>query len=300
LAAKRVTMDSARRDRSIGFLCLGITGIGWALNWPLMKLLLQQWPPLFARGLAGVCASLILASLALGRKEQLSVPREAIPRLGFATLTNVFAWMGLGTVAMKYVTVGEGALLAYTMPIWAMLFAWPILHARPTVRDILSLVLGVAGVALLLGGNGFAFGPDKLLGIGLALSCAILFALGNVLNRKPLPMPPLVVVAWQVGLGCGAMLILGVLFEQPRLTAITPLGIGCFVYMTLVPMGVCYVTWFETLRRLPPTAASTGMLIVPVIGVVSAAIILGEPLGLREIAAMVLTLGGVTLALQKA
>ncbi len=65
--------------------------------------------------------------------------------------------------------------------------------------------------------------------------------------------------------------------------------------------GTCsYLTWFETLRRLPPTSASTGMLLVPVIGVVSAAFILGEPLGLREVAAMVLTLGGVTLALQKA
>jgi drug/metabolite transporter (DMT)-like permease len=293
-------MDTARRDRSIGFLCLGATGIGWALNWPLMKLLLQQWPPLFARGLAGVCASLILAALALSRKESLALPRELIPRLLFATFTNVFAWMGFGTVAMKYVTVGEGALLAYTMPIWAMLFAWPILHAPPTVRDVSGLVLGMAGVAVLLGGSGFAFSPDELIGTGLALSCAILFALGNVLNRKPLPLPPLVVVAWQVGLGCGVMLILGVLFEHPDVTAITPLGLGCFVYMTLVPMGVCYVTWFETLRRLPPTSASTGMLIVPVIGVVSAAIILGEPLGPREIAAMALTLGGVTLALQRA
>lgn len=243
-------MDATGRDRSIGFICLGVTAFGWALNWSLMKLLLQQWPPLFARGLAGVCAALILAALARSRGEALGLPREAIPRLLFATFTNVFAWMGFGTMAMKFVTVGEGALIAYTMPIWAMLFAWPVLHTPPTVRDIVALVLGVAGVALLLSGNGFAFGADKLFGIALALSCAILFALGNVLNR--------------------------------------------------VPMGVCYVTWFETLRRLPPTSASTGMLLVPVIGVVSAAIILGEPLGLREIAAMVLTLGGVTLALQKA
>jgi drug/metabolite transporter (DMT)-like permease len=70
--------------------------------------------------------------------------------------------------------------------------------------------------------------------------------------------------------------------------------------MTLVPMGLCYLTWFETLRRLPPSSASTGMLLVPLIGVTSAALILGEPLGIREVVAMVLVLGGVTLALQKA
>jgi len=121
-----------------------------------------------------------------------------------------------------------------------------------------------------------------------------------VLNREALPLPPLVVVAWQVGLGCAVMLVLGVAFEHPNVAAITPQGIAGFVYMTLVPMGLCYLTWFETLRRLPPTSASTGMLLVPMIGVVSAAFILGEPLGLREVTAMVLTLGGVTLALQKA
>ncbi|HEY0849217.1 MAG TPA: DMT family transporter [Bradyrhizobium sp.] len=293
-------MDSSRRDRSIGFFCLVVTAFGWALNWPFMKLLLQQWPPLFARGLAGILAAVILAALALGRRESLKVPRTAIPRLIFASFTNVFAWMGFGTMAMKYVTVGEGALIAYTMPIWAMLFAWPFLHVRPTLRDIAALVLGIAGVALLLGADGFAFTEAKLTGIALALACAILFALGNVLNRAQLPMPPLVVVAWQVGLGCLVMLVLGIAFEHPHLGSITPVGIACFVYMTLVPMGLCYLTWFETLRRLPPTSASTGMLLVPVIGVVSAAFILGEPLGVREVTAMALTLGGVTLALRRA
>ena len=89
------------------------------------------------------------------------------------------------------------------------------------------------------------------------------------------------------------------LFEQPDYGALTATGLACLVYMTLVPMGVCYLTWFETLRRLPPSAASTGMLLVPLIGVISAAIILGEPLGVREVVAMALTLGGVTLALRK-
>lgn len=293
-------MSKVRRKQWIGFICLVVTASGWALNWPLMKILLRDWPPLFARGLAGVTASLILGVIALGRRQSLKVPREAIPRLLFASFTNVFAWMGFSTVAMKFVTVGEGALIIYTMPIWAMLFAWPILHMRPTVRDVIALVLGITGVALLLGANGFAFDTGKFTGIVLSLSCAVLFALGNVLNRTPLPIPPLATAAWQVGLGCLAMLILGILFEHPNYMAISPAGLACFVYMTLVPMGLCYLTWFETLRRLPPVSASTGMLLVPVLAIFAAAIILDEPLGLRELAAIALTLGGVTLALQRA
>ncbi|MEW6644783.1 MAG: DMT family transporter [Pseudomonadota bacterium] len=293
-------MSNVPRKLWIGFICLGVTASGWALNWPLMKILLQDWPPLFARGLAGVTASLILGAIALSRRQSLKVPRETIPRLLFAAFTNVFAWMGFSTVAMKFITVSEGALIVYTMPIWAMLLAWPVLHMRPTIRDVMGLVLGFAGVALLLGANGFAFDTGKLLGIVLSLSSAVLFALGNVLNRTPLPIPPLVAVAWQVGLGCFVMLILGVLFEHPDYHAISPAGLASFVYMTLVPMGLCYLTWFETLRRLPPTSASTGMLLVPVLAIMAAAIVLGEPLGLRELSAIALTLGGVTLAMRRA
>lgn len=208
--------------------------------------------------------------------------------------------MGFGTVAMKFVPVGEGALIVYTMPIWATLLAWPLAGIRPKLVDIAALVLGVGGIVVLLGGNGFSFDGGRITGIALLFSAAILFAIGNILNRVPLPMPPLVVVAWQVGLGCLAMLILGVAFEQPNYGALTAQGLACFVYMTLVPMGLCYLTWFETLRCLPPSSASTGMLLVPLIGVISAALILGEPLGIREVIAMVLVLGGVTLALQKA
>jgi len=293
-------MDAARRDKWIGSLCLGVTAFGWALNWPLMKLLLQQWPPLFSRGLAGVASAMILFSIAIARGQAPGVPREAVPRLLFASFTNVFAWMGFGTVAMKFVPVGEGALIVYTMPIWATLLAWPLAGIRPKLVDIAALVLGIGGIAVLLGGNGFSFDGERIIGIVLLFSAAILFAIGNILNRVPLPMPPLVVVAWQVGLGCLVMLILGVVFEQPDYGALTAQGLACFVYMTLVPMGICYLTWFETLRRLPPSSASTGMLLVPLIGVISAAVILGEPLGTREVVAMVLVLGGVTLALQKA
>lgn len=297
-------MSSIPRGTWIGYACLAVTAAGWALNWPFMKILLREWPPLSARGLAGVVAALILAALAAGRGQSLRVPRPLWPRLLFAAFTNVFAWMGLGTMAMKFIPVGEAALVIYTMPIWTMLIAWPLLGEAPRLRDILAIALGTAGVALLLGGSGWEFSAGRLTGLGLSLATALLFALGNVLNRTPLAdplaiLPPLASVAWQVGLGCSAMLGLGLLFEKPDIVALSSTGLACLAYMTLVPMAVCYLTWFETLRRLPPVAASTGMLLVPILAIVAAAAVLGEPLGLREAAAIALTLGGVAMALRR-
>lgn len=293
-------MRGAMSGQAIGFLCLAITSVGWALNWPLIKIILADWPPLFARGLAGVIAAVLLAAIALGRRQSLAVPRTDWRRLVFASFTNVFAWMGFATVAMKLVTVAECALIVYTMPIWAMLFAWPLSGLRPTWRGVTSIVLAMAGVGLLLGGDGFEFDRAKLLGIELSLGSAVLFALGNVLNREPPPVPPLVDVAWQVGLGCLVMLVLGVLFERPDYTALSAVGVASFAYMVVIPMGVCYLAWFETVRRLSSVTASTGILLVPALAVVAAALILGEPLGGREVSAIALTLGGVALALRGA
>ena len=294
--------DSALRARRAGLLCLAVTAVGWGLNWPVMKALLREWPPLSARGWAGLAAALGLAALATLRSEQLAVPRRMIGPLLLAAGSNVLAWMGLSTLALLWLGVAEGALLVYSMPLWASLLAWPVLGERPTARGVLALALGVAGIAVLLGarGGGPALGPEKLPGVALALGAAVLFALGAVASRRsPVALPPLASVAWQVGLGCSPMAAAGLLFERPDAGALSPLGWAAMAYMAAVPMGLCYVTWFAALRRLPPATASVATLLTPIIGVAAAALALGEPLGAREALALGLTLGGVALALRK-
>jgi drug/metabolite transporter (DMT)-like permease len=209
--------------------------------------------------------------------------------------------MGFSTVAMLWLDVAEGALLVYTMPIWVVILSWLLRGDRPTARSIAAMVMGVAGVAVLLGGHEFGFGPGlgKLTGAVLALAAAFLFALGTVASRAPLGLPALASVAWQVGLGCLPMIAIGLLIEQPRLDALSATGWALLAYMAVVPMGICYLSWFAALASLPPATASIGTLLVPVVGVFAAAWTLGEPLGARELLALVLTLGGVALALRK-
>ena len=252
--------------RWTGFLFLGITATGWAANWVAIKILLREWPPLFSRGVSGVAAAILMAGVALAFRESLKVPRHAVVPLLFAAFTNVFAWMGFGTMSMKYLAVSEGTLLIYTMPIWATLFAWPVLGKRPALRDVVALLLGVSGLVVL---------------------------------KQPLPVAPTALVAWQVGLGCLPMIFLRLLFEQPDLGAISGSGLSVLVYMVLGPMGACYLAWFAALRRLPAATAAIGTLSVPIIGVTTAALVLGEPFGTREVLAMALTLAGVALVMLK-
>ncbi len=286
-------------SRGFGLFCLLVTSVGWGINWPVVKIVLADWPPLFARGLSGIAAAIAIGLLVTLRGESLLVPRAIVPRLMRAAAINVFCWMGLSTLALSWLDAGEGALLVYTMSIWAVLLAWPMQGVKPGAASVAALVLGMAGLAVLLGGQEMAVGVGKLPGVLLALAAAITFALGTVAGWSQLPLSPLVSVTWQVGLGCLPMLAIGLLFEKPEFGALGGAGWAAMTYMTVVPMGLCYLTWFEALRRLPATTASTATLLVPVIGVVAAAVVLGESLGPAKLAALALTLGGVTLAMRE-
>ena len=280
-----------------GQVLLMITAVGWGLNWAVLKFVLQDWPPLFARGVAGLLGAVGLALVAGLRGEAFAVPRHARLRLAVAAAVNVFAWMGFTALSLNWLKVSEGALIAYSMPIWAMLIAWPLHGERPNRRSLLALILGIAGIVVLMGGPDLAGG--KLPGVLFAAGAAILFAFGTVTAREPIAMSPTALTAWQVALGCLPMVMLGLFLERPQVSALSAPGLSGLVYMAVGPMALCYLTWFGALRRLPGSVAATGMLLVPIVGTLAAVPLLGDTLGARELGAMVLTLSGVGLALRR-
>jgi drug/metabolite transporter (DMT)-like permease len=292
-------MTPSSSERWTGLGCLLVTAFGWGLNWPALKQLMLELPPLFARGVAGLTASVVFVLVALVLRQDLRVPAPLRGRLLTASLVNVSAWMGLSTVAMQWLTAGQGAVVVYTMPVWATLLAWPVLGHRPTVFALGGLALSMTGLLLFFGGNGLALGPDRLLGVALALSAALIFAFGTVAMKPLKEIPPFALLAWQLGLGSLPIMLASAGFENPRPSQMSTTGWLLLGYMTAVPMGLCYLAWFAALRRLKPAMAAGATLLTPVIGVCSGAAVLGEPLGLRECAALAMTVGGVGLVIFK-
>jgi drug/metabolite transporter (DMT)-like permease len=283
--------------RAAGLLCLVVTSVGWGLNWPAMKVLLTEWPPLFARGSAGLTAAIIIAFAAKAAGQRLQVPVAEAGRLAIAAFINVFAWMGFSTLALQWLKAGQAALLVYTMPVWVLLLAWPVLGKRPAFNGILGLGLCLLGLGLLFGGQYMTVGADRMPGILFALGAAVLFAFGTV-ALKPPDLPPLTSVAWQLFIGCAPMALYGLAVEHPDVLQLSMRGWGIMAYMTAVPMGLCYITWFAAVRRLPPEIASMSTLLTPVVGVAAAAMTLGEPFGGKDVVAIAAALTGIALAVR--
>jgi drug/metabolite transporter (DMT)-like permease len=280
-----------------GLLFLAITSLGWGSNWPITKYLLSELPPLTLRGVSGVIGALLLAGFAIVSRESLKVPAEQWPRLVMAAILNVTAWMVLMGLALLWLPASEAALLAYTMPVWAAMLAWPVLGERPTLLRVIALAMAFAGLASIFGGNGFAASATKLPGIIMALVGAVGFALGTVLaKRLPLKLPPVTAAAWQIGIGCLPVAVAGLAIETTYLDKVTTTGWTLVVCSIVFQFCIAYVSWFAALARLPASVAAIGTMAVPVIGVVASAIALHEPLGPGQIAALVLTLAAVVLA----
>jgi probable blue pigment (indigoidine) exporter len=289
-----------RPAKLAGMGCLLVTALGWGLNWPATKFLLEQCPPLTARGISGIVASLALAALAASRGESLTVPHHLWWRLIWASLLNVSAWMGLTTVSLLWLNAGEAATLAYTMPVWTALLAWPILGERLVPRRIAALVLGIGGIVVLVGANGLSMNVAKVPGVAIVLAGALLFALGTVVSKRwRISMSPIAATAWQVGIGCVPLLAASAILEHPHLLAMPWFGWAALSYTAVVSLGICYLTWFAALRRIEAGTAAIGMLLTPIIGVVASAIALGEPLLFPQIASLALVIGGVTLAVRQ-
>jgi drug/metabolite transporter (DMT)-like permease len=280
-----------------GLAFLAITSVGWGFNWPVTKYLLGELPPLTLRGSTGVVGAVLLALLALLRGQSLRVPRHLWPRLVLAAILNVGCWMVLMGLALLWLPAGEAALIAYTMPIWASILAWPILGERPNLLRIISLLMAFAGLAAIMGGNGLAASSAKLPGIIMALGGAIGFAVGTVLGKKlPLNLPPLSAAAWQIGIGCLPVALVGLVVEKTDLAGLSDLDWSLVFYSTVVQFCIAYLSWFAALARLPASVAAIGTMAVPVIGVAASALALHEPLGPGQIAALIFTLAGVALA----
>jgi drug/metabolite transporter (DMT)-like permease len=280
-----------------GLVLLAITSVGWGLNWPIMKQILVEWPPLSARGWTGIAGGLLLAALAAMRGQSLLVPEGQWPRLLLSAFLNVTTWMTLMGLALLWLPASEAAVIAYTMPVWASLLAWLILGERMSLARLLALVMAFAGIAALLGGNGIDASMAKLPGILMVLTGAFAFALGTVAaKRLPITMPLIASSALQIGIGCVPVALAGLVFEQPHFAALSALGWWLLAYMTVIQFCIAYVCWFAALERLPASVAAIGTMAVPVIGVVASALALHEPLGPGQIAALVFTLAGVALA----
>ncbi len=288
---QRETVDATARLMLIG------VSLAWGSSWPALKIALDDIPPFSMRVGTCVLGASALFAIAILQGRDLRI-RSTIARLHVvvAGCLNVACFAVLTAFAQLATTTSRVAVLTYTMPIWAALFARLVLGEQLSLMRGISLLLCASGLAVLVYP---LLGSGDLIGLALALGTAVSWAAGTVyLKWARIDADPLAISAWQVMVALAATVAGLVLVEGSlHLWPVRPRALVALVFAGLIGSAMAYLLWFEIVRRLPATTASLGVLSVPLIGVVASVLVLGERPTLYDVVGFALMLGASTCVL---
>jgi drug/metabolite transporter (DMT)-like permease len=206
---------------------------------------------------------------------------------------NIAAWNALVLFGVQQLPSGRSAILAYTMPLWSVLFARVALDEPLSRRKAFGLVIGMCGMALLLGDDIRHFGRSPL-GTLLIIGAAMTWSVGTVLLRrwKP-PIPQNTLTGWMLVIGWVPVAALALALDHHAVGAIvhaSNAAMFAIVYNIFLAGTAAHWAWFRMARTLPVAVSSLSSLPVPVVGVLSGMLFLGERPGPLEFAALALVL----------
>jgi drug/metabolite transporter (DMT)-like permease len=257
-------------------LMLVLLCVVWGVTWPLMKIALHEIPPFSMRAVTTPlgAATLYLACLFKGVPLRLPTAKTWL-HVAVAAVLNIVGFTVLSSFAQLTAATSRVAVLAYTMPIWAVLLAWPLLGERPTGAKAAALGLCAAGLAILiypLTTNGIP------IGIVLALLTGLSWAAGTVyLKWVRIEADPMAAAFWQLVIAFG-VIVLCMLVVEGHLelgNAHAP-ALWATVFTGIFGNGLAYGLWFSIIRRLSATTASLGVLGSPAVGVIASVLIIGD------------------------
>lgn len=288
----------AGRPPAAGLLLVVALTLFWGLNWPAMKLVLSEMPVWPFRALCCGIAGVGMLLVAVAGRQRLRVTKGELAPLVFCAACNVTGWHLFTAYGLLEIGAGRASIVAFTMPIWAGLLSAIFLGERLTVNKLAALALGVAGLGVLVWQDMAKLGAAPH-GVALVLCAALGWACGTiVLKRTKWTVPTVTLTAWQLLIG-GAPIIVGTLVFHPPfdVTTLSPGPFWAGVYTLAIPMLICQWVWFKIVELFPASIAGISTLAIPAVGVISSALILGEPLGIAEVAALLLVLPALALVL---
>jgi probable blue pigment (indigoidine) exporter len=274
----------------------------WSSAFTSARMIVLDAPPMTALALRFAISGAIalLLARALGESFRLT-PAQWRATILFGVMQNA-AYLGLNFVAMQHIEASLAAIIASSLPLIVALAGRVVFGERIRPLGIIGLFAGFAGVLLImgtrLGGGADAFGVMLCILAACGLAVATLSLRGAAAGGGNL----LAVVGFQMAVGSAVMAVFAFGLEWTRAGAIEVNWswrlLLAFTYTTLVPGLLATWVWFRLVGRIGAVKAATYHFLNPFFGILVAAILLGERIGLTDVVGVVIVALGI-LAVQR-
>lgn len=267
----------------------------WGFNWVVMKEATLFFPPLTFSSFRFLTAAVVL--LLINRWLHLPVPPR--PYWKWIAITGILQMavnIGGVQVSMQYLDAGLVAVLNYSMPVWMTILAYFFLHEPFTKRKVAGIAACMVGMCVLMniqGGGNFA---AILLALGASIAWAIAGVIVKIQNERHVEQECSMIqyTTWQIVTGAVVLLVYSSLFETGPLTW-NMMSVGCVLYNGILASALAFFLWNYILTHMEAGKASVAVLGVPVVGVISGILVLGEQLHWHTALGMALIFAGILL-----
>ncbi|MDR7149255.1 drug/metabolite transporter (DMT)-like permease [Hydrogenophaga palleronii] len=249
----------------------------WGVNWPMMKLSLQQLTPLYFRAITMCLGAVCLLAYMATRGERLRPTGKELLAITVLGVPNILGWHTLSIFGVQELASGRAAILGFTMPIFTVLIGAMFFGERITPRVRVAVVAAGIAVGLLLW-HELQRMTGRPAGVAWMLAAAISWAIGTLMFRRAhLTLSALVVTVWMLLLGSLAVWILAIALEPvPAPASFTSAMWISLAYGVFINYGAAQLIWFGMARDLPPATSAMSVMAIPLVGTLSATALVGE------------------------
>jgi drug/metabolite transporter (DMT)-like permease len=275
--------------RDLGALLL--LGALWGGSFIFIRVAVPALGPFVLMDLRVGLAALALCAVAAGRLPKVWTRWKEFLIIGTLNSAIPFSLIAAAEINL---TASLAAILNSTTVLFTAVVAAVWTGEALTAKKVVGVVLGIIGVAVLVGWDPIALNGVVLLSVGAMLAASLSYALAAVYVKRTFAgIPPLTMA---IGQPAAAALLLFPLAavslpgEPPSLdVTLSVLGLA------LLSTAVAYMLYFRLIENVGPTSTVTVTLLVPVFGLLFGVLLLNEPFGLGTIAGMGIILSSVAL-----
>ncbi len=270
---------------------LVILTLMWGINWPMMKFSLRELSPMYFRALTMSCGSLFLYAWYRAQGMRLW-PRWGQGGGEWRTIAiigapNILGWHALSILGVKELASGRAAVLGFTMPIWTVLLGVLFFGERLTRRTGLA-ALAVAAAVALLASSEFSTLAGRPQGIVWMELAAVCWAIGTLLLRRAhLTLPVEALTIWSMILSSLCLWLIAFASEPWPGWQFSGAMWAALAYGAFINYGFAQTLWAGLARHLPPATSAMSVMAIPLVGTLSAALLIGEAPHWQDWAAIV-------------
>jgi len=267
-----------------------IVTVSWGMNYPVMKFVVNSYPPSAFRAFTFLIGCMALGSYAYFKGISIFVPKHERKALFKLSLFNMVGWHLPMIYGVSMLNSGRAAIIGYTMPVWALLASAVLYREKITITALLGIALAMSAALLLAWGSAGEWGNHPI-GIAVMLVAAITWGVGNaMMKNSKLSVSGITLTFWALFIAFFFFLAITIIFERDLWEWPTLMQWLAILYGGVITFAVSYVAWFHVARKLSAVSSGLSIMLVPVFGVTGGALILGEAVTMPDIIALVLIL----------